>query len=71
MQPLRRCPQQNKLDGSRRYQEAIEGTGTFSIDPPSYGKVSRLLKNQFFKKGKNTDMNAIKHATQLRIQTIF
>ena len=34
-------------------------------------KMSRLFKNSFSKKLKNTDMNAIKHATQLKIQTTF
>ena len=58
-----------KLDRSTSCQEAIEGPGTFSIDPPAVetaieirirnslrsrqkGQVSRLLKNNFFKKGK-------------------
>ena len=31
-----------KLDGSRICRGAIEGTETFSINPPSYGEVSRL-----------------------------
>ena len=30
------------LDGSNSYQEAIEGTETFSIDPLNYREVSRL-----------------------------
>ena len=30
------------LDGSNSYREAIEGTGTFLIDPPSYREVLRL-----------------------------
>ena len=33
---------QADLNGSNSYREAIEGTGTFSIDPPSYRKVSKL-----------------------------
>ena len=28
--------QEQKLDQSTSYREAIEGLGTFSIDPPSY-----------------------------------
>ena len=34
-------------------------------------EVSRLLKNSFSRREKNIDMNAIKHATQPRIQTSF
>ena len=35
-------------------------------------KLSRLLKKkQFFKEKKNTNMNAIKHASQPEIQTTF
>ena len=34
--------QEEKLDQSTNYREAIEGPGTFSIDPPSVEEVSRL-----------------------------
>ena len=37
-----KCPQQSKLDGSWRYQEATKETGDFSIDPTSYREVLRL-----------------------------
>ena len=63
--------QEQKFDQSTRCREAIEEAGTFSIDPPGIEEVSRLLKNSFFKKGKNTYINAIKHATQPRIQSTF
>ena len=56
------------------YREAIEETESFSMDQTSYRKLSRSYQdclNQFFKEEKNTDMNAIKHATQPKIQTIF
>ena len=34
--------QEMRLDRSTRCQEAIEGTETFSIDPPGVEEVSRL-----------------------------
>ena len=34
--------QEMRLDRSTRCQEAIEGTGTFSIDPPGIEEVLRL-----------------------------
>ena len=34
-------------------------------------RAIELDKNRFFKEEKNTQMNAIKHATQSKIQTIF
>ena len=34
--------QEMRLDRSTRCGEAIEGTGTFSIDPPGVEEVSRL-----------------------------
>ena len=34
--------QEMRLDRSTRCRDAIEGTGTFSIDPPDVEEVSRL-----------------------------
>ena len=34
--------QEEKLDRSTSYREAIEGPGTFSIDPPTIEDLSRL-----------------------------
>ena len=34
--------QEMRLDQSTRCQETIEGTGTFSINPPGVEEVSRL-----------------------------
>ena len=34
--------QEQKLDRSTSYQEAIEGPGTFSIDPPAIEDLLRL-----------------------------
>ena len=62
------------LDGSRICWGAAERTKSFSIDQPSYRQVSKSCRDclkQFFKEEKNTNMNAIKHATQPRIQTTF
>ena len=42
-----------------------------SIDKPGVEELLRLLWKQFFQEEKNTDMNAIKHAIQPRIQTTF
>ena len=73
---------------------AIEGTKSFSIDPPAVERCrdcdNKQLKSSIDKLGiercqgvieiaikivfqerKNTDMNAIKHATQPKIQTSF
>ena len=80
--------QEQKLDRSINYREAIEGLGTFSIYPPSclgsvdkkkFGsstniQVSKRCQDSLktvFQEGKNTDMNAIKHANQPKIQSTF
>ena len=51
-----------------------EGRSRGSIDSPAverYREVIEIAQKQFFKEEKNTDMNAIKHATQPKIQTTF
>ena len=53
-----------------RYRDCDKNQLKSSIDKLSVEKVPRLLKNSF-QEGKNTNMNAIKHATQRRIQTTF
>ena len=84
--------QEQKLDLSTNYREAIEETGAFSIYPPGIEKLLRLcyekklkeldrqlaieeVSSQLFKtifgEEKNTDMNAIKHATQPTIQSTY
>ena len=42
-----------------------------SLTVERYREAVEMLKNNFFKKKKNTDMNAIKHATQPKIQTTY
>ena len=37
----------------------------------SYRETIEIALKKFFKGGKNTDINAIKHATQPKIQTAF
>ena len=79
--------QEKKLDQSTSCREAIEDPGIFLIDSPSYrGSVEIVIRKglkarqiarcrdclkTIFQEGKNTDMNAIKHATQRRIQSTF
>ena len=54
---------------------AIEkGSSRGSIDSltvESYREAFEIAHKHFFKEEKNTDMNAIKHATQPKIQTTF
>ena len=42
-----------------------------SLAVKRYREAVEIAKKQFFKEEKNTDMNAIKHATQPKIQTTF
>ena len=43
---IKRCPQQNDLDGSRSYQASIEHKETFLMDQEAVKKLSRhILKN--------------------------
>ena len=78
---------EKKLNRSTSCREAIEDPGTFLIDPPGcQGSVKIAIRNSLrarqiarcrdclktvFQEGNNTDMNAIKHATQPRIQKTF
>ena len=54
---------------------AIEkGSSRGSIDSLAvkrYREAVKIAQKQFFKEEKNTDMNAIKHATQPMIQTPY
>ena len=83
--------QEQKLDLSTNYWEAIEEAGAFSIYPPGIEKlsnskmkklkeldkqlaieeVSSQLFKTVFREVKNTDMNAIQHATQPMIQSTY
>ena len=79
--------QEKKFDRATSCREAIEDPGTFLINPPSCrGSIEIAIRNSLrarqiarcqgciktvFQEGKNTDMNVIKHATQLRIQSTF
>ena len=53
-----------------RYRDCDKNQLKSSIDKLGVEEVSRLLKNSS-QEGKNIDMNAIKRATQPRIQTTF
>ena len=44
---------------------------TNSLAVERYREAVEISQKQFFKEEKNTDMNAIKHATQPKIQTTF
>jgi len=58
---------------SRSYRDCDKKKLKSSIDKlgiESVEELSRLLKNSFSRK-KNTNMNAIKHATQPMIQSTF
>ena len=84
-QSIERC--RNAIEPTSMDREAIEDPGTFSINPPSYWEgVEIAIKNSIrarqisrcrdclktvFQEGKNTDMNAIKLATQPRTQWTF
>ena len=63
---IERCPQQSDLDGLRTieicqaYRNFLDGL-----------RSCRDCLKTVFQEEKNTNMNAIKHAIQLKIQTTF
>ena len=61
--------QVQKLDRSTRCRKAIEEAGAFSIDPPGVEEVLSHILKLVFREEKNTNMNAIQHATQSMIQS--
>ena len=42
-----------------------------SLAVERYGEAVEIAQKQFFKEEKNTEMNAIEHATQPKIQSTF
>ena len=59
------------LDGSNSYRASIEQTESFLMDQESVKKLSSLKKTVFQREKKHTKKNAIKQATQPKIQTIY
>ena len=58
----------------KRYRDYDKNQLKSSIDKPSVEEVSRMCRDclkTVFQEVKNTDMNAIKHATQSNIQLTF
>ena len=75
-QVSRSCQEfRNFLDRSRRYRGAIKIAIRKSLGSSTDSQQSRRCRasfsKQFFERRKNTDMNAIKYATQLMIQITF
>ena len=59
------------LDGSRICRESIDQTESFSMDQEFVKKLSSLKKTVFQREEKHTEKNAIKQATQPKIQSTF
>ena len=49
--------QEQKLDRSTSYREAIEGLGTFSINPPSYQESVEIEIRKTFGSSKNNQVS--------------